>query len=505
MNTLNLDNIQGINHYLDYLESIPVQAGEKIHESALELVGNVSGSLQGGNESLINRIVSLRYRLGLENRSHINENLCMTLDPLFPEKPGKRAGIEEVSRYSLFAQRLIADITLQNEFYQWVIIFGNQLRPLIEFPATVKKIMDCGLGLRIGFYGGDALQIVDGERKLLTLPFEGVRINILNEDAIVKLKNNYQLTIAKVYEIFADRVLQMGNLEFLPTGICNWNPKKLGPYNPSTGNYDIEYLDLIDWWNWLPWIEQLSIQKASERYEVACDGIQWVFTVKASRERPSLNVVGTHSYMEVAIPNATGYNIYYFGKFSTERFPQTTLQNLSCITAVFPAAVCYPDENIFNLHREHIGHSSLATPEEGINLMRSIRKDITNSMNGNFYFQLMNENCCKWVWKKLRHHLGQERIPELFSISFMEVEVDGAVGRLFNRIRNLPEKRRNGLLSFLFFVVGGWRSKKVIKKNGTVRKIGVFHNPTWKFHEKFMHPPRLFSKKALISSFQGTL
>jgi hypothetical protein len=284
----------------------------------------------------------------------------------------------------------------------------------------------------------------------------------------------------------------MGNLEFFPAGICNWNPKKLGAYNPATEQYAIDHLELEDWWEWFPWMEQISIQNAAERYEEACDGIQWVFTIKASREKPSMSPQGTHSYLEVAIPNGWGYNIYYFGKFSTARFPQTFLESFNCITAVMPAAVCYPDENIFYFHREHIGYSSLATPVEGKNLMRSIRKDITNAMNGNLFFQLINENCCKWVWKKLRKHLGEERIPNLFSMPFLDVEMEGKLGGLFQRLRQMPPKKQKKILTFLFFLAGGYRKKKVVKKDGSTRKIGIFHHAAWKPDGDFLHPPCLF-------------
>lgn len=289
----------------------------------------------------------------------LNEDISAdALYPLFPDGPGIKEKLEEVSRYAAYAHRLIEDISLREEFYHWVFVYGNEMRPLIEFPETVRKIIACGLGARIGFYGGTALQIVEGEERQLTLPFEGVPMNILDEEAEVTFRNDYTLKIKDIYKIFSDRVFEMGNLEFLPSGICNWNPKKLGPYNPSTAQYDYSYLDLDDWWNWLPWIEQLSVEEARERYDFSCDGVNWVFTVKASREKPTTAPEGTHSYLEVAIPNGRGYNIYYFGKFAITRFPQTTLENFNCLTSVMPAAICSPDENIFNLHREHIGHSA---------------------------------------------------------------------------------------------------------------------------------------------------
>jgi hypothetical protein len=494
MNDINLNSISEINSYLDFLETIPVEAGVKIHQESLDIVSELKFSFDKPLDSLFNRIVSLRYRMNLEERGEVDPVTCQSLDPCIPNKNGKLEKIEEVSRYALFSHRLLSDKNLLEEFIQWSIVFGNDVRPFVEFPAIVRKITQCGLACRIGFYGGKALRVVEGKRKLLTLPFEGIPLSILNEDAWVKFSKNYQLRIRDIYQIFHDRLIEMGNLEFLPSGICNWNPKKLGSYNSEIQSYDIEYLNKEDWWHDLPYIENLTIEQAQGRYNLDCDGQNWVFTVKASRERPTTDVVGTHSYLEVAIPYPEGYVTYYFGKFSIEAFPVSTLQYLNCITSVTLAAVCYPDENIFNLNREHASHSALATEAEGLKIMRSIKKDIFNSMHNNFYFQLVNENCCRWVWKKLRHHLGDERIPNLFGMVFSEIEAEGAVGAFFEKLRSMTPAKRKALLNVLFFSVAGWRSRKVIKKNGSVRKVGVFHSPTWKPPATFLHPPMLFYK-----------
>jgi hypothetical protein len=416
-----------------------------------------------------------------------NNEIFSALNPLFPDRIGKKEKLEELCRYELFARRLLEDSALRQDFIDWVFVCENEMKPFIQFPDTVRKIVACGLSGRIGFFGGNALRIMDGQ---LTLPFEGVHVSIMDENSVVTFRNNYSLTIKQIFRIFRDRLLEMGNLEFFSSGICNWNPKKLGAYNPATGNYDIDYLKLEDWWEWFPWIEQLTVEQSCERYQEHCDGSQWIFTVKASREQPTMAPSGTHSYLEVAIPNGWGYNIYYFGKFATTQFPQTTLQTLNCITSVMPAAVCYPDENIFNFHREHIGHSALATPEEAKNIMRSIRKDISNAMNGNLYFQLINENCCKWVWKKLHHHLGEERIPNLFSMSFIDVEMG-----FIKRFKKMSPKKQKALMSLLFFLSGGWRKRTVVKKNGSIRKIGIFHDAAWKPEATFLHPPKLFENK----------
>ena len=448
---------------------------------------------------LRDRIASISYRLNILKPGDESVEILTALKeealawkenkPQFDEKgltSDELGKLKEVTTYIKYSERLIADKELRETFFDWILGKGNTVRPIVEFPATVKKINNCLLGGRIGFHGGTALKVEEEKGKILTLPFEGRRINILDPKKEVTFKSGYKVSMKEVFEIFKNRLYEVGDLEFLQGGICHWNPQK----------WAID-LEAERWWEQLPAIETISFAEVKERYGVSCNGEDWIFNVRASREKPSLDIVGTHSFLEFAIPNENGYQVYYIGKF-TDGFPRNFWQELNVLTNVYDAVLLYPDENIFNLHRQHAGHAAVATEKEAKAVMQSILEDILNAQKGNFKFQFITENCSHWVWNLLHQHLKEARIPNLFGMSFIEVESTGIVGKFFQFIRILPTRLCVIVLYLFFFLIGGWRSSTVTKKNGEMRKIGVLATPPWNRGEELFHPPRLFESKASL-------
>ncbi|MFQ5729559.1 MAG: hypothetical protein ACE5GN_04280, partial [Waddliaceae bacterium] len=371
----------------------------------------------------------------------------------------------------------------------------------IQYPSMQGKLTECALAPRIGFCGADTLEITkvpigkSGDtQKVLTLPFEGNKISILDGKKKVEFRGKYVLSIEEIFTVFYHRYAEIGNLEFFQDqGICNWNSKRFGWFNATTNSYESIDFKKDNWWEDLPVLKEISKEEAAQRYNVPCNGSDWVITVKASREQPNLHPIGTHAYLEVAIPNNDRYRVFTFGKF-TEIFPQKWYEYIKVIVNTVPAVISGPDENIFYTNRQHGGHSVIPTFKEAADFMASIKKNILDSRKGNFVFQFMSNNCCKWAWKKARNHFGEKRMPDLFRINFVDIKPVGALGGLMSVLRQMPYFIRWMFLTSLFFTFGGWKGRTVVSKNGQRKRISLLNDMPWSRGNKFYHPALFFTR-----------
>lgn len=510
-------------HYLDRLEQIPVHCNTSQPQSvdyhlAIATAKVISDQMKFCRSersdyllsSLKNRMISLEYRAEIREKN-FNPSLYLKIQQLaeqwkaeeflVQEKELTQKDLEnlrEACHYERFMEKVIEDTALRQHLFRWIFRYGNRVNPFVEFPSHCVKIRKHHLASRIGVYGGDHLKIekVNGKKEL-TLPFEGKRISILDPNQKVTFERNLTVNIEEVFEAFRNKRKNIGNFEYFQDGVRNWNGNFLGPFDPKLGK--IDSLDLMQekWWEKLPLFKELDIREANERYGITCDGKQWVFTVKATRNSPKLTWGGQHGYLELAIPTREGkYRLYHFGKH-IHHFPIMPWEYIPAAFWPNDAVIMYPDENEYYRHRQHTGYSVLGSEAEGVNVMQSVREDMLNARDGNFVFQLFTNNCCHWVWNILRTHLGEERIPCLFNVNLLDTEPSGIAGKFLHFLRGQPEKVRDRILSTIAYVLGSWKSRTVYRKNGETHIISMYKSRPWGKGKLLMHPSYLFRLKEL--------
>lgn len=423
--------------------------------------------------------------LSIKERQRLMETLC------FPE----------------FVKLLFADEELKSEFLLWIIRDKVSPSPFIQFPAMQQKISDSTMTGRIGHFGENSLcikkKLSNTEKflsKVLTLPFEGKEMNILNESLSYTFHGNYTLTIKKIFECFKNKNIHIGNLEFLAEGISNWNNHRLGSWDADRKAYNIIDMSQPKWWSQLPIFEILSKQEAQRKYGWHLDGKTWNAAATASRGTPSLDFEHTHAYLELAIPFPDGkrYAIYDFGKFADE-FPGSPIETLSMLCRNVHATIAYPDENVFYTHRQHAYHSFCMSPEEGIQLMDYIKHDILRSREKNFVYQIESENCAKWSQELLEAVLGGHRVPNLFKMPLLKTEPMGPVAKIFDLIKKLPVNFQTKVLTFLHLPLGAAKGTWIVENGKKVRKSLMTHE-FWDTAEVYL--PAFLHKQKEIGVFE---
>jgi hypothetical protein len=393
--------------------------------------------------------------------------------------------LQEASQFPEFVLLLLKDSDIQQAFLQWVFRDGNQARIFIEYPQLQEKLVDCNLNGRVGKISEDDLKIIKISRnnggevvmeKIVTLPFEGVDHNILDEDHEITFKGNYRLKVGEIFEVFKNKNYEVGELEYLAHGVSNWNCHKWGYWDEDKKSYSIINLDHHQWWYQLPFIEIITQEEAFKRYERPLDGKSWCVAATATRGTASLDFENTHAFMEVAIPWGDGrYAIYDFGKFAC-KYPTSFFEGVSMFCHNVHATVSYPDENIYYSHREQIYHAYEITPEKGIELMEIIKQDLITSQENNFVYQIESDNCAKWVHHHLETIVGKEHIPNLFQMHLLDTEPIGAVSVIFSLIKKLPDYMQTPLMTLFHLPLGASKETWIIEKGKHICKALTKHD-----------------------------
>lgn len=383
--------------------------------------------------------------------------------------------LENACHYPEFVRLLLADSELMNDFFFWTLRDGLDAGPYIEFPYNQSLITANNLRGRIGRLGGDLLKIhkLNAENgwqykeKVLTLPFEGKEISILDIDRKIAFRGNYVLTIKEIFQIFAYKPRDVGNLEFFSQGVTNWNANYLGWWNADQKKFVVIDLEEREWWKALPTMEVLTTEQAQKRYGTHLNGYNWNLSAKASREYITLHFDKTHAFLEIAIPDSSGrrYTIYDFGKCAI-KLPFTRWERLKVWCVSVPATIVYPDENIFFSERQHVGYSFELTPEEGHRYMESIRDDIQQARTGNMIYQLEGENCGKWIQIKLEEQLGKDKVPNLYRIALLHSEPLGVLAKVFAFFSYFPLNLQTFVIKWTHLPFGAWKGQWVVEKNG---------------------------------------
>lgn len=481
----------------DYIETVPVRFGEGVDDLFfywIEQAEPLLNSVSDPDGLLEQRVVALKYRLEKENggedpTAFSEEALHLLQDFAYEWKknhpliniaalsPREVLHLKSAAKYPLFFSLIQRSKVIREEFMNWVLRDENDVVPFIQFPASVSRLMKCGLSGRISLFGGTFLKIqrrhtgvIGVTEKVLTLPFEGNDFSILDPSLKVTLKGNYRLSIADVFKDFSRKEIDVGRLEFMAEGIVNWNIHQLAYWNANSGSFQQINLEDRAWWNQMPLLEVLNRRQVWQRYKIDIKPHQWIASACATRGRPNLDYEETHAYLEVAIPRGKGYYaIYDFGKL-TLHYPETVFERLKMFTETVHATVAYPDENIYYTHRQKGFQPFALTHKQGYALMTVLKNDMVRSRERNFIYQIESENCAKWVHQKLEEVLGKGRVPDLFRMQLLDTEPHGPVAHLFHWIKQLPARWQVPVLAHLHLPLGAFRKIWIWEEGRKVAK-----------------------------------
>lgn len=466
---------------LDELEKEPIYFGLQDANQKLMALAN---SYSGTKDNLVKqRVLALQYRLEILPL-HFDRFLFEALrkqaefwkceQDLMPIKElnlNDLKELEKIAYHTEFAKLVLNDAKLQKDLFNWILRDQNEATVFIQFPALIQKINSCNLNGRLSCHGGHLLKIEKqklqsgGFRKIVTLPFEGKPVNILDANRKIHFRGNVAVSIQEIFEVFKDKDYRVGNFEFMKDGIINWNIHHLGYWDEDVQDYVRVDLNKSEWWKQLPIFETLTLNQVRMRYGWPANGSNWIAAASATRGLANLSYEKTHAFLEIAIPLGCGkYGIYDFGKLAY-KYPSSFLEMMDMFCKNVHATVAFPDENVFYSHRQHALHPFCLTSAQGFKLMDLIKQDILVARAYNFIYQIESENCAKWVQLKLETILGEQNVPNLYRMQLLNTEPDGPVSKIFALIKKLPENWQVPLLTTLHLPLGAAK-KTWIEENG---------------------------------------
>ncbi|CRX38055.1 hypothetical protein [Estrella lausannensis] len=442
--------------------------------------------------SLKRAAIGLTYRLKRRN-SLVSLKLCNRLRVRVSEwkkleksiesqnlDPSDLMAIQTTSCYPLYVDLMLEEEELFNEWARFSIRDKVDPAVYIEFPKLAQRLIDCNLASRIGRLGSK-LKIEFKRRpdgllqKIVTMPFDGKAVNVLEDDTRVELASNFTLTVGEAFEIFRNKNVRVGDLEYLAEGVTNWNVHKWGRWNPLRQDYDLINISHPKWWLLLPTFEIISRREAEERYEVELKDGQWCAAATATSLTKTLDYENTHAFLELAIPMGDGnYNIVDFGKFATV-FPSSFLEAMSMFCHNLHATISFPDENIFYLHRARAYQPFVMNEAQAERMMDLIRKDMVKGMELNFVYQIESDNCAKWVHDLLTQVMGHDQVPEMFKIHLLDTEPTSFVAHIFSMIKLLPVTWQTAVMTFFHLPMGASRTTWIFEKGKRVAKSLTQH------------------------------
>lgn len=400
--------------------------------------------------------------------------------------------LEELSRYTHMASLLLKNPVLADRFFTWIIRDSLPANIFIQYPWVVSTINDHLLNSRIGKLGGHKLAIAKTSHKIVTLPFEGKDISILDLERKVTFRGEWTLSIQEIFKLFKDKPKRFVDIEYFAQGISNWNAQQMGYWVPKTQSYKTIDLEQAEWWKELVPIEILTPKQAKSRYGDFINGMNWCVSARSAREFLNLSYMRCHAYLEIAIPSRDGnYSIYDFGKFA-KKMPYGVVDNMKVLSTTIPGSMIYPDENLYHTTRQHVGYAFELNYYQGRLLMEEIRHDILNSRTGNMVYQVETENCGHWIQMRLEDVLGVDKVPNLFRLKLFKVEAHGILKPIFKFARDLSPNYQSYIRYWIFYPFGAWRGQYIVDRSGTKIWKSLYHTSSfWQdmivYHPAFLH------------------
>jgi hypothetical protein len=464
------------------------------------------GKLAGGEAELDRRIIALDYRiekvkkLPLENSSKFIEEISQwkKSQKFFWFKDltiEETKELEKALTYKNFINLLNGNETIKLKFLNWVIRDHLPAEIFIEYPHLSEILEEHDLTGRIGTIGGSKLKIQCKKNfKCVTLPFEGRDVNILDRSKMIHLRGDWNLTIDEVFKMFQKKNQTFVNVEYFAQGVTNWNAQHMGYWVPNSKTYKMIHMDQIEWWRQLPPMEILTLEEAQSRYGEFMNGKNWAVIVRSARANLNLDFTECHAFLEVAIPSADGiYEIYDFGKYATY-FPNGALDTMTTFTKTLYATVAYPDENVYNTKRQHVGYAIKLNHYQGLRLMDALRDDIEEARKENLIYIFEHDNCCYWIHHHIENLIGKDECPNFFKVHLLKSEPKGFVKYVFNTFKLFPSQYiQTFLVTRVHRIFGDFGGIYVTAKDGQKTFKSLSLSSFWK--DSIVYLPSLLHKQ----------
>lgn len=470
----------------DQLEERPIYFGEDNEKALSQVLMSKSWNFFGetvlhalngkiSTVALKSKIVALKYRSekngGGVDKELSTEELKKELfalaekwkksQPLFAELspellPVEEKNLEDALLYPEFVTLLISEKALQNDFFKWTIANAIPPQAFIEYPAIAKRLKRSLLVGRIGrFAYQNVLSIEKGEEKVLTLPFNGKKVSILDPKNQVSFRGGVTTTVGKVFKDIQEKNLRPGMFEFIgKEGFRNWNAHKLGYFDVEKDEWEQVNLDADNWWESLPVEEVIDKETLLSRYDwKEIEDDQWLILGRGARQSTSYNIDDCHGYTGVLIPDGHGkWRVYDFGKYAL-KWPQGMLGGLGVVGNTVKAAYTYPDSNIYySSFRQQAAYRLVCSQEEGVRYMEErVKRNIMRGWLGKLYFMLGFENCAFSPQTDLEAIFGKKGegglVPNLFLAHVLTAGAKEPLGTVFRLVKKAPKSWQDFLVT----------------------------------------------------------
>ena len=445
------------------------------------------GEARGGLDKLPEPDPEVVEHLKIRALSWKQKHVVFGANPELTEDDIKN--INEFSRYKSIYPHVDLD-----RFFKWTMMNHQSVDLFVQFPNVVKRINQCLLAARVGTFGG--LDFVDDKgEKDVTLRMEGQAVSILNENEKVKFSKGLEVRIKDVFESFKNKNYAEGIYTyFKDEGVVPFDSFAMAEADATGQATPIDVSDKENWYKPLRMKEKLTIEEASERFGIPCDGTNFILTIVCASQIKELDTYGSHSFLRMAIPDGKGgYDYTYgMGKFSKE-YPKGTLDGATFFFMPKKGAIQYLDNNeIYTNRRKLETHYSLDS-ETGKACLESFRQDIEDAKAGRLVFQILRWNCSDWAVKKIRKFVGENE-SKLMDISYLELSPKGFLGSLLKIIRGMSDWFKRFSLNVIAFIGGGWHGITITKADGTEKTYRILSTPPWGEDraDEFHHPGKVF-------------
>lgn len=442
----------------------------------------------GGLKPVDEPPADLYDRLELQMTYRKRQQLLAEPDKMLTDEDRQR--IRTLSRFTELTKLILTKTELLDLCFHWIIRQRLPAQVYAEFPFFYHRVRDNLLSGRLAYYEGQGIRVsgdnhINRDRentsyKDLQLLFEW-RDNtsrwqsMLDDTALVHLKENYTLSISEVFSIFSKKNDHWGNIEMSAKGIANWHTAEMGRWN-GRGYTRINFDD-AQWWNALPAVKHLTAAEARERYGEIANGVNWLERHIATRRFVPLVLPGAHAFTMIGVPTADGgYDFHTFGKSTIEKdLPRTWKAKAKLIGSTLSGAVISPDPSGFESRRQCGGSVHKLTPEQGLQKMNKIRQSILNGFNGVYPYQVLTANCAIEVraWKI-------EGPDNLFQASFYDCVPPFPINHLFNFIKKCPRCIQRGFF-WLFFRIFGGGSHRPWAVDNQLLQMSVMQMKPWEW------------------------
>lgn len=418
--------------------------------------------------------------------------------------------LKQALQYSQFIKLIKNDTELQQQFFHWIFHDHNTVQGFIEFPAVTDKIKAHHLSDHFGYYAGEGLQVEirksrNAKIKDYTIKYEGEdckthhSLSLLNDKKKIKLRNGYEVSLAKILDVFSKKDAYNNHLTICGGALHNWNVGKMGRFNPNKVKNPKEYgarFDLIDltkaeWWKELPPGRFMRL-KAAQYLCRDADGIKPLNRDGATRAKKDKGIIGQHAYIMKGIPvthkNQQGYEIHTFSRFPN-KFPRNYLKCsiykiiqliyyfIEAIKIMFSPAyaeISGPDTSLFSPIRQHGGTARVLSEIDHKISMENIKQAMLKARRKGEVYNVFSSNCAMFTkeMSKGTSVENEEWFKKLYVAKFEDSEPEGITPAFKMMSRDSYTK--------VFKTFSAGSSIDVLTPEGTTQKYSLSENLPFK-------------------------